>query len=87
MRGLDKEEKEMYEGDDEDDDEESDKVLRDVNELEVVLEEELKEVVNLAKPVRQVLYKVSLSSFFFFILDRRLYFFFCQYLSPFFFFA
>ena len=66
VRGLDKEEKEMYEGDNEDDNEESDKVLRDVKELEVVLEEELKEVVNLAKPVCQVLYKVSLSLFFFY---------------------
>ena len=49
VRGLDKEEKEMDEGDNEDNDEESDKVLRDVKELEVMLEEELKEVVNLAK--------------------------------------
>ena len=63
VRGLDKEEKEMDDGDD---DEESDKVLRDVKELEGVLEEELEEVVKLAKPVRQILYKVSLGSIFFF---------------------
>ena len=66
VRGLDKEEKEMDDGDDGDDDEESDKVLRDVKELEGVLEEELEEVVKLAKPVRQVLYKVSLGSISFF---------------------
>ena len=95
VRSLDKEEKEMDEGDDEDDDEESDKVLRDVKELGVVLEEELKEVVNLAKPVHQVLYKVSLRFVLFlfliavslFFLDNtRLPSFFPRYLSPFFFF-
>ena len=87
VRGLDKEEKEMYEGDNEDDNEESDKVLRDVKELEVVLEEELKEVVNLAKPVCQVLYKVSLVRSSFFILDCHLFIFFGQYPSPLFFFS
>ena len=65
VRVLDKEEKEMYEGDDQDD-EEGEKVKRDVKQLEMMLEGEIKEVLKLAKPVHQVLYKVSLSSFFFF---------------------
>ena len=86
----------MDDGDDGDDGEESDKVLRDVKELEGMLEEELEEVLKLAKPVRQVLYKVSLGSI---ILDCRLSFFFWSipvsllfflnpsfYLSPFFYF-
>ena len=63
VRPLDKEE--MYKGDNEDD-EESEKVKRDVKQLEMMLEGEIKEVLKLAKPVHQVLYKVSLSSFFFF---------------------
>ena len=64
VRPLDKEE--MYKRGNEDD-EESEKVKRDVKQLEMMLEGEIKEVLKLAKPVCQVLYKVSLSSFFFFL--------------------
>jgi hypothetical protein len=101
LRGLDKEEKEMDEGDDEDD-EESEKILRDVEEIEKVLEEDIKEVLTLAKPVRQVLFKVSLCFFFpqspspfffsipvpllFFLDPRPPFFFFSRSPSPFFFF-
>ena len=57
-RVLDKEEKEMDEAD-EADDEESDKLARDVDKIEEAMEEEIRGVVKMAKPVRQVLYKVG----------------------------
>ena len=61
VRGLDKEEKEMDDGDDkEGDNEETEKVIRDVDAIEKAMEGEIKEVLLLAKPVRQVLFKVSL---------------------------
>ena len=57
---LDKEEKEMDEGY-EGDDEESEKLERDVENIEEAMEEEIKGVLKLkiAKPVRQVLFKVG----------------------------
>ena len=60
VRVLDKEEKEMDEGD-EGDDEESEKLERDVEKVEEAMEEEIKGVLKLkiAKPVRQVLFKVG----------------------------
>ena len=64
-RELDKEEKEMDDGD-EDDDEDGEALERDLDKLEVALEEEIKGVSHLVKPVRQVLYKVG--QFFFFSL-------------------
>jgi hypothetical protein len=56
-RTLDKEEKEMDEGDD-DDDEESEKLERDTEIMEKVMEEEIERVAKKVKPVRQTLYKV-----------------------------
>ena len=55
-RVLDKEEKEMDEGDD---DEESEKLLRDVEIIEKAMEKEIKKTSKMVKPVRQVLFKVS----------------------------
>ena len=66
-RVLDKEEKEMDEGDD--DDEDLNKLTRDVKIIEEAMEEEIEQVDKKTKPVRQVLYKVSFRSpFFFFVL-------------------
>jgi hypothetical protein len=65
-RVLDKEEKEMDDGD-EDDDEDGETLERDVEILEEALEEEVKEVLKLVKPVRQVLYKVGPFFFFFWL--------------------
>jgi hypothetical protein len=69
LRVLDKEEKEM---DDtaEGDDEESENLVRDVERIEEAMKEEIKGVSEIAKPVRQVLFKVGISlgpraSFFF----------------------
>ena len=58
VRVLDKEEKEMDEGD-EGDDEESEKLERDVEKVEEAMEEEIKGVLKIAKPVCQVLFKVG----------------------------
>ena len=58
VRVLDKEEKEMDEAG-EADDEEGDKVVRDVELIEKAMEEEIKGVSKMAKPVRQVLFKVG----------------------------
>jgi hypothetical protein len=58
VRVLDKEEKEMDEGD-EADNEESDKLLRDLELIEEAMEEEIKGVSMLAKPVCEVLFKVG----------------------------
>ena len=57
-RILDKEEKEMDDGD-EDDDEDKTTLVRDIETMESAMEEEIEEVSKLAKPVCQVLYKVS----------------------------
>ena len=57
-RVLDKEEKEMDEADDEDD-KESDKLERDGEKIEEAMKEEIKGVSKIAKPVCQVLFKVS----------------------------
>ena len=56
-RALDKEGKEMDEGDEEDD-EDSECLERDVEKIEEAMEEEIKGVVKMAKPVQQVLFKV-----------------------------
>lgn len=58
VRVLEKEEKEMIEGD-ETDDEESETLARDVEMIEEAMEEEIKEVSKTVKPVRQVLFKVG----------------------------
>ena len=63
IRVLDKEEKEMDDAD-EADDEENGTIMRDVEMIEETMEEEVKEVTKMAKPVRQVLYKVATASFF-----------------------
>jgi hypothetical protein len=60
VRELDKEEKEMNEGDGTDDDEDNDTLVRDVQMIEEAMEDMIKEVSKMAKPVRQVLFKVSL---------------------------
>jgi hypothetical protein len=60
VRVLDKEEKEMDEGDGTDDDEDDETLVRDVQMIEDAMEDMIKEVSKAAKPVRQVLYKVSL---------------------------
>lgn len=62
-RVLDKEEKEMDEAD-EADDEESETLLRDVEMIEEAMEEDIKEVSKMVKPVRQVLFKVRTHLFF-----------------------
>ena len=59
VRVLDKEEKEMDEGDETDDDEDEVTLVRDVQIIEEAMEDMIKEVSKVAKPVRQVLYKVS----------------------------
>ena len=64
-RELDKEEKEMDDGDSDDEDEDSEKLLQDAKILEEAMEEELERVAKKVKPVRQALYKVSPSFFFF----------------------
>jgi hypothetical protein len=64
-RTLDKEEKEMDEGDEDDGEgEDGERLERDVDDMEDAMEEEIKEVSNQVKPVRQVLFKVNCSSFF-----------------------
>jgi hypothetical protein len=60
VRVLDKEEKEMDEGDGTDDDEDDETLVRDVQMIEDAMEDMIKEVSKTAKPVRQVLFKVSL---------------------------
>ena len=60
-RELDREEKEMDDGDDDEDDEDTQMIERDVEIMEAAMEEEIKNAVKKAKPVRQVLYKVSLN--------------------------
>jgi hypothetical protein len=60
VRVLDKEEKEMDEGNGTDDDEDDETLVRDVQMIEDAMEDMIKEVSKAAKPVRQVLYKVSL---------------------------
>jgi hypothetical protein len=62
VRVLDKEEKEMDEGDETDDDEDDETLVRDVQMIEDAMEDIIKEVSKTAKPVRQVLFKVSLSA-------------------------
>ena len=58
VRVLDKEEKEMNE-DDETDNEESENLVRDVEMIEEAMEDEIKEVSKMVKPVRQVIFKVG----------------------------
>jgi hypothetical protein len=57
-RVLDKEEKEMDKADEEDD-EDGENIQRDVDLMEEAMEEAVKQVSKMAKPVRQVLYKVG----------------------------
>ena len=59
VRVLDKEEKEMDNTPEEADDEENKKLVRDVEIIEEVMEEEVKKVLKMAKLVCQVLYKVG----------------------------
>ena len=61
---LDKEKKEMDEGD-EADDEESEKLERDVEKVEEAMEEEIKGVLKIAKPVHQVFFMLPLHAPFF----------------------
>ena len=65
-RILDKEEKEMDEGDDEEDDEDAIALERDVEIIERAMEEEIEKATKKGKPVRQVLFKVSLLHYYFF---------------------
>ena len=59
---LDKEEKEMDEAE-EDDDEDGETIEKDVDLMEEAIEEAVKQVSKMAKPVRQVLFKVGLLFF------------------------
>ena len=59
VRVLDKEEKEMDEGDGTDDNEDDETLARDVQMIEEAMEEMIKDVSKMAKPVRQVLFKVG----------------------------
>ena len=63
VRVLDKEEKEMDNTPEEADDEENKKLVRDVEIIEEAMEEEVKKVLKMAKPVCQVLYKVGMPFF------------------------
>ena len=63
---LDKEEKEMDDGE-EDVEDDGERLERDVDNVEDAMEEEIKEVSNQVKPVRQVLFKVNCSSFFYYL--------------------
>jgi hypothetical protein len=58
LRVLDKEEKEMDDTG-EADDEDSENLLRDIERIEEAMEEEIKGVSKIAKPVREVLFKVG----------------------------
>ena len=58
VRVLDKEEKEMDDADDADN-EDSENLVRDIEIIEEAMEEEIKGVSKMAKPVRQVLFKVG----------------------------
>ena len=58
-KGLDKEEKEMDEGDDDDGGEDAATIAKDKEIIEKAMEEEMEGVVRNVKPVRQVLYKVN----------------------------
>ena len=58
----------MDEGDDEEDDEDAIALERDVEIIERAMEEEIEKATKKGKPVRQVLFKVSLLHYFFFFL-------------------
>jgi hypothetical protein len=64
-RVMDKEEKEMDEGGDDEDEEDGQKLLQDAEILEELMKDEIKRVGMKAKPVRQALFKVNTSFLFF----------------------
>ena len=82
MRELDKEEKEMDDTE-EADDEDGEKLMTDIEKIEDAMEGEIKEMSKMAKPVRQVHFKVCP---FFFLLSLIRSFAISSFFFPFFFF-